>query len=109
MDEDKIEIKGEDNVIEVKEGENIEIKGDDNRIEVDAEKKDIVIQGDDNEIKVKDRVGSIKDFVLQKKFLSILTVRGRSALGTMMWSPLNEEIGMALIFASVKTDPITDI
>jgi hypothetical protein len=44
-----------------------------------------------------------------KKSLRTLTVRGRSALGTIIWSPLKEDMGMALIFDLVKTEPIADM
>ena len=77
MGDDKIEIKSEDNIIEIKDKniEDLEIKGHDNVVEVNTNKKDIEIKGDDNEIKIKKpfSVPSLS-FFKDKKTLNILII-----------------------------------
>ncbi len=86
MEEDKIKISGEDNKIEIGDGEKIEIKGDDNIIKI-HDVEEVEIKGDDNIIKVekeRDIKDSFKDFeggfkkalafFQQKKVLNILLI-----------------------------------
>jgi len=62
--EDKIKISGEDNRIEIEDGEKIEIKGDENVIKIhDAE--EVEVKGDDNIIEVDEKE-------ILKKILKVL-------------------------------------
>ena len=86
MEEDKIKISGEDNRIEIGEGEKIEIKGDENVIKIhDAE--EVEVKGDDNIIEVDEKrdikenfkgiKGGLKktlNLFQQKKVLNILVI-----------------------------------
>jgi len=93
MEEDKIKISGEDNKIEIEDGEKIEIKGDDNIIKI-KDSEQVEIEGDDNVVEIgekkdikesfKDVKESFKDvksgfksalnFFQQKKVLNILII-----------------------------------
>ena len=86
MDEDKIKISGEDNKIEIGDGEKIEIKGDDNVIKI-HDVDEVEIKGDDNIVEIgekkeikeslKDIGGELKktlNFFQQKKVITILIV-----------------------------------
>jgi len=86
MKEDKIKISGEDNKIEIGDGEKIEIKGDDNVIKI-HDVEEVEVKGDENVVEIgekseikdtlKDVKGGFKktfSFLHQKKVINIVII-----------------------------------
>ena len=86
MDRDNIKISGEDNKIQIEEGEKVEIKGDDNIIRI-SDVEEVEIKGDDNVVEIgetrgfKENLRDIKggfkktlNILQQKRTLNIIII-----------------------------------